>query len=157
MQLDPLLEQIDWFFTSNMWLFICHLIGLAWSAGISCSNMHENAINRFFGFFDNFSYINLFILSYRLFSMIYWSLGLFLEFLVISKINKFQKRIYGISTASGWRQQVNWVGQVNPTVGTHTLVSQGWFGWMTCGSTLTWSKSKLTHGVRKISTNLKRN
>ena len=45
-----------------------------------------------FDFSDNFSYINYLIWSYGLFSMIFRSLGHFLEFSDISKIEIIQKR-----------------------------------------------------------------
>ena len=115
-----------------MWLFKCHLFDLTWSAGISCSNMHDNAIIRFFGFFWSFFIYNLFHFELRL---IYYE---FLKFWTFSEFYKsfliyfkFSECNYCISLTSGWCQQVNRGGsRPNLTSGSHwsgfDLVSHSW-------------------------------
>ena len=64
--------------------------------------MHETSINGFLAFFDDFSYINYFILSYGLISMIFRSFNYFLKF---SELFKIQKNNYCVSVTSQRRQQ----------------------------------------------------
>ena len=76
-------------------------------------------------FSDNFSYIIYFIWSYDWISMIFRSLGNFLEF---SELFKIQKIIYCVSIVSCWPQQVNygWPGQTWPVGSTGQSHSAVW-------------------------------
>ena len=51
-----------------------------YTAGLGWFLMHENGTDRKIAFFDNFSYINYFNLSYGWISMNFWSFANFLEF-----------------------------------------------------------------------------
>ena len=88
-------------FKLHMWLFKCHLIDLTWSAGLTSSNMHKNAINRFLEFFWSFFIYKLFSSELRLILYDFYKFWLFSEinksFLIYFKSQK-------IVTASAWRQ-----------------------------------------------------
>ena len=58
----------------------CPYYVFTYTACISWFFMHVTRINGFLAFFDHFSYINYFILSYGWIIMIFWSLGNILEF-----------------------------------------------------------------------------
>ena len=92
--------------------------------------MYEKPYSDSLEFYDLFSYINYFIWSYGLFSMIFRSFGHFLEFLNYLKYRNYLPRQHDFSIASaGQRGTV----QVKPNMWGPHVGSTGLFSSLTGG------------------------